>query len=458
MPLRGLGLIVFFLASIPVCFFRPAYGVVLWIVVAFLNPQSFTWTMFDAFPWAQAVAIPTMLGMLVFDRKFERLASRELGLMFLLWVWFTVTTLVSTSRPEFAHHAAETWERWNFVSKILLMTACMIPIVSSFERLRYVVLAIAGSFGFFVLKAFPFIITTGGTFRIYGPERSMVGDNNDFGLALNMTLPLFFFLAQTETRRWAKGFLALLFILTIPAVFFTYSRGAMVGLLGIFLMMLIRSRRRFALIPVGVFAVVLALSFAPEAWRGRMDVTRPDAVDGSAQSRLNAWTYARALAADYPITGGGFATFTEELYQRYWPGQIGNIYGPHSVYFQVLAEHGYVGLGLYLLLVLACFAATRRLRKTARTRSDNEIALYAQMFEFSLLGFLISGIFLGRAYFDYFFTIVACVAILKRVARDRWAATTEAARVSETSSRALYVPSPSAFGLPGQRPVAPAAK
>jgi hypothetical protein len=80
------------------------------------------------------------------------------------------------------------------------------------------------------------------------------------------------------------------------------------------------------------------------------------------------------------------------------------------------------------------------------------------MFEFSLLGFLISGIFLGRAYFDYFFTIVACVAILKRVARDRWAATTEAARVSETSSRALYVPSPSAFGLPGQRPVAPAAK
>jgi probable O-glycosylation ligase (exosortase A-associated) len=246
--------------------------------------------------------------------------------------------------------------------------------------------------------------------------------------------------------------------LTIPAVFFTYSRGAMVGLLAIFLMMLVQSRRRFALVPVGVFGVVLALSFAPEAWKGRMDVTRPDAVDGSAQSRLNSWAYARALAADYPVTGGGFATFTEELYSRYRPEHVGSAYGAHSVYFQVLAEHGYVGLGLYLLLVLSCMATIRRLRKASRTHSDHEIGLYAQMFKFSMIGFLISGIFLGRAYFDYFFTIVACVIILRRVARDRWAATTVPARVSETASRALYVPSPREFGLSGQRPLACAGK
>ena len=37
------------------------------------------------------------------------------------------------------------------------------------------------------------------------------------------------------------------------------------------------------------------------------------------------------------------------------------------------------------------------------------------MLQFSILGFLVSGAFLGRAYFDYFFTLVACVAILKRL-------------------------------------------
>jgi hypothetical protein len=43
------------------------------------------------------------------------------------------------------------------------------------------------------------------------------------------------------------------------------------------------------------------------------------------------------------------------------------------------------------------------------------------MFRFSLIGFLVSGFFLGRAYFDYYFAIVACLVVLDRVARDGWA-------------------------------------
>jgi putative inorganic carbon (hco3(-)) transporter len=447
MPLRGLVLLVFFVLSIPICFFRPFYGIVLWVVVAFLNPQSFTWTAFDVFPWATAVAVPTMLGMLVFERKLGRLVSRELGLVIILWVWFTITTVVSTSLPEFTHHAPETWERWTFVSKIMLMTVCMVPIVNTFERLRYLVLTIAACFGFYVLKVIPFVIATGGEFRLYGPERSMIGDNNDFGLALNMTLPLFFFLAQTEMRRWPKRFFAVMFMLTIPAVFFTYSRGALVGLSAVFLMMLLRSRRRLALVPVAALGLIVALTFAPAAWQERMDLTSSEAVDASAQSRLHAWAYAYALATEYPITGGGFATFTEELYQRYWPGQIGNIYGAHSVYFQVLAEHGFVGLGLYMLLVLSCFLRTGRLRKAALAADDRQVAQYAQMLQLSLVGFLVSGIFLGRAYFDYYFTIVACVVILDRASRDRWAAQVSVAipAYQSTSSPSILNPE-RAFG------------
>ena len=55
------------------------------------------------------------------------------------------------------------------------------------------------------------------------------------------------------------------------------------------------------------------------------------------------------------------------------------------------------------------------------------IANYASMFQFSLIGFLTAGLFLGRAYFDYFFTIAACIVILKRVAQAEWAAAEESA-------------------------------
>ena len=448
MPLRGLVLIVFFIASVPLCFFRPFYGIVLWVVVAFLNPHSYAWTAFDAFPWATAVAIPTILGMFVFERRFGRMFSREGTLLLLLWLWFTITTLVSTSTPEFAHHAVDTWERWNFVSKILLMTLVMLPIVNTFERLRYFVLTIAGCFAFYVVKAFPFLLATGGIYRLSGPERSMIGDNTDFGLALNMTLPLYFFLAQAETKRWVRYAWGVMFLITIPAIFFTYSRGALVGLAAVFLGMMLQSKRRFSLVPVAILAVVVALAFAPAAWQSRMDFTKADVIDNSAQARLNSWAFARSLAADYPVFGGGFATFTEELYSYYSPG-LGTVYGAHSVYFQVLAEHGYVGLGLYLLVVLCCLLRSRQLWKAARTHADSVIALYAHMFQFSLVGFLISGFFLGRAYFDYFFALLACVSILDQCAKARWVATTQPADLPGTAPEVVDVTPGRDLTLPG---------
>jgi hypothetical protein len=45
---------------------------------------------------------------------------------------------------------------------------------------------------------------------------------------------------------------------------------------------------------------------------------------------------------------------------------------------------------------------------------------YANMFRFSLVGFAASGAFLSRAYFDYFFCIIACVAVLKSIAQQAW--------------------------------------
>ena len=62
----------------------------------------------------------------------------------------------------------------------------------------------------------------------------------------------------------------------------------------------------------------------------------------------------------------------------------------------------------------------RRLARQARLRNDYLIINYVNMFQFSLIAFVVNGIFLGRAYFDYFFAIVACLAILPRVAQDEW--------------------------------------
>lgn len=411
MPIRDIILLAFFLLSLPVCLVRPFYGVVLWTVVAFLNPQAFLWTP-EVFPWAMAVAIPTLIGFVKVS-GWRNLACRETVLILMLWAWFLVTTLLSTHTPEFAHHANDTWYRLQLVSKILLMTLAMIGIVNSMERLRMLLLVIAGCFGFFIAKAVPWLIITGGAHRIYGPVRSMIADNNDFGLALNMTFPIMFFLAQTEERRNLRRLFGVLSAAAIPAIFFTYSRGALVGVSAICAAMAARMKQKVLLIPFLLLALVIALFLTPDAWRERMTLTSPDAVDASARSRLNAWTFCWRLAKDYPLTGGGFATFTQRLFDRYAPNPL-DVHGPHSVYFGVLAEHGFIGLLLYLALVITCFVSLYRLGRAARRNGDDLFAHYADMLRFSLIGFLVSGVFLGRAYFDYYFTIVACTAILRR--------------------------------------------
>jgi probable O-glycosylation ligase (exosortase A-associated) len=364
------------------------------------------------------------MGSLIFVRGWGRLATKECFLLLLLWAWFTITSVVSANTSLFAHHTNETWHRWQFVSKILVMTFATIAIVDRFQKLRILVIVTASSFGLFVVKGLPFMVRTGGSFRMYGPEYSMISDNNDFGLALNMTLPLFFFLAQTESKRWVKWLFGFLFVGTIPTIFFTYSRGALVGLVVVLTLMFLQLKQRLLLVPVVILGAVIAILLAPEAWRDRMDPTRDDAIDNSALSRINAWTYSWHLALDYPITGGGFETFTPELFSRYAPDSR-DVHGPHSIYFGVLAEHGFVGLCLYLGLVFSAFASTRRLVKLGRYHESVTIINYAKMFQFSMVGFLTSGLFLGRAYFDYFFTIIACLVILKSVCLDEWAGTAD---------------------------------
>jgi probable O-glycosylation ligase (exosortase A-associated) len=183
-------------------------------------------------------------------------------------------------------------------------------------------------------------------------------------------------------------------------------------------LMLGRLKQRMLLILVIVMASLIVVIFAPDRWKQRMD-PGGEVIDSSAQSRFNSWTFCWRLALDHPIAGGGFATFTPELFDHYAPKSL-DVHNSHSIYFGVLAEHGFVGLLLFGAVVWSCFATTGRLIKRARFYEDDRAISYANMFRFSIVGFMVSGAFLSRTYFDYFYAIVACIAILNRICLSEW--------------------------------------
>jgi probable O-glycosylation ligase (exosortase A-associated) len=137
--------------------------------------------------------------------------------------------------------------------------------------------------------------------------------------------------------------------------------------------------------------------------------------DGSAMGRINAWKMAWNLALDRPLTGGGFETFTPQVFRKYAPDPE-NIHDAHSNYFEMLGEQGFIGLGLYLLLIASCIIRLRFLK--SRIRRDPALQWaqhYPDMLQVSIFAYVIGGAFLGRAYFDMFYQLVGAMVILNRL-------------------------------------------
>jgi len=157
-------------------------------------------------------------------------------------------------------------------------------------------------------------------------------------------------------------------------------------------------------------------------------------VDSSAKQRLVMWEYGWNFAKNYPIAGGGFQTLPDaDLFQRYaseaLPGGFKST-GPHSIYFQMLGDHGFVGLGLFMSLLGSSWFTLRALRRRAHQEPIAQwVVSYSHMIETSLLGYMISGAFLGLAYFDLYFQLIAIIIVIKILWRRESLAVTAPVRI-----------------------------
>src|SRR5690242_11257138 len=215
---------------VPAALFSPFVGLLGWTWISYFNPHEFTFGFTRTLPVGYLIAVPTLLG-LVFtrNRRFPPL-TRETFLLLLFWFWFLVTSINVYISPLFQHHLAETEQKLVVVSKIFLMVFVSLMLVVDSKRLRVWYWVTAGIFAFFAFKSAIFGVLTGEQYKIYGPPNSMIADNNDFGLAMNIALPMFVCLYKTEKSRFTSWVFRLTIPLGIIAVVLTYSRGAMLGL------------------------------------------------------------------------------------------------------------------------------------------------------------------------------------------------------------------------------------
>jgi putative inorganic carbon (HCO3(-)) transporter len=400
-------LIVF--ASLPYIFKRPYFGAIMWIWISVMNPHSQGWGFAQTFPFAAIVAGTMLLAMLAKPKELRFPDSPAVKVFLMFVAWMCITTVFSINLDE-------NWPALKKVLKIMGMTLAVWMVVRTRQEIEGVIWAVAVSLGFYGVKGGIFTIQTGGQFRVWGPLGTFIDGNNEIALALIMAVPLMLYLLRLIHKKWQRNAVIASAGLCALASLGSYSRGAAVALASMLCVLWLKSQRKVLLGTIMVMLVPLALLFMPDQWHKRIDTIENYEEDGSAMGRINAWKMAINLAADRPLVGGGFNIYDAFVFHKYAPVPD-DIHAAHSIYFQVLGEHGYVGLLLYLLLYLLVWRDGSWVLRNARGVESLEWATaLVRMIQVSLMGFMVGGAFLSLAYFDVpYYLMVAMVATRRAV-------------------------------------------
>jgi len=410
--MRDVVLLLAFIATIPMVLKKPWTGILVLAWLGYMNPHRLAYGFAMNQPWVFIMVIVLFIGLLSLpkDKRGKIPSTRETKVLLLFIVWMFITTI-------FAVYSNAAWAQWDKVWKIQLIIFLTLLLINNKERINALIWTIILSLGFYGVKGGVFTILTGGSFRVQGPSATFIAGNNEMGLALLITIPLMRYLQLTTEQYYVKLALNVMIFLTFIAILGTHSRGALVGavLMGFFL--ILKSRKKFFLIILSIVFISSVISFAPSKWFKRMNTIETYEQDESAVGRINSWWFAYYVAKD-KITGGGFEAFRSSMFRIYAP-IASHVHDAHSIYFEVLGEHGFIGLTLFLTLWLFSWLSASQVIK--RVKAYDELVWLrdlASMLQVAMVAYATGGAFLGLAYFDLPYHIVALIVIAKVISID----------------------------------------
>ena len=398
--------------SIPFILRNPFVGLMMWIWIGIMNPHRLAWSWAFSMPFAEIVAITTLVSMLINNKQLYRPPADRVTVMLILFVlWLGVS-------PLFSFHVDMEAKFWLRAIKIQFMALLGLLLIGNRRQVEWLTWILALSLGFYGIKGGLFTIATGGHYRVWGPDGSFIADNNQLALATVMVLPLFRYLQLHTDNRWIRrACLAALVLCTASAVG-SQSRGAFVALAAMGAFLWAKSRQKGLVGILALTVIPIAWWLMPDTWSDRMGTIQSYDQDGSALGRINSWWMAWNLAVDrFPI-GGGFAIYEPDVFARYAPDP-NTVLVAHSIYFQILGEHGFFGLFLFLGVFVFTWLNGSWIIRNAKGRADLVWARdLAAMCQVSLVGYAVGGAFLSLTYFDLPYYIVVMMIILRGIVRQ----------------------------------------
>jgi probable O-glycosylation ligase (exosortase A-associated) len=397
-------------------------GLLVYVWFSLFRPLEWAWGELDSLRLSLIAGL-LLLVPCVLSGKLPNV-THPLSLLAWAFLGTVVTAQATTAYPT-------DWDWVDQFVRLLLVSSLAVTLVKTRAHLSQLVAVTAGSFAFFSAKAGVTALLGDGVQFGAGQAGAFV-DNNGYALAVNMAIPLMAATAATfqapvpGLAYWRKAFIAAI-PLSVITIIFTMSRG---GLLALGTLAIVASllQRRPMLWLAGL-ALAGALTFAvaplPDGYVERMQTitTYEEIGEGSALGRLHFWRVAWLMAEDNPW-GVGLRRY-DWIYDVYddSKGAYGFARSVHSSHLEVIAEMGYLGFALWIVIFLYAFWVCMRIRVSAAkhpglTEEDRRYYLaMSTAFAASMMAFVVGGAFIAIANNELTWLTFAMVAALDRIYR-----------------------------------------
>jgi probable O-glycosylation ligase (exosortase A-associated) len=420
----------FLLAVLPFLLYamarRPFVGLGLWIWTALFYPNGWVYGAASVIRFNLLFAGVTAFSYFVMKDKPKFVLGRTGFLVLLFFMWTTASTLMGVGRPDLA------WDIWDRFMKVVLLFVFVLMIVKDKLHFDFFLACVVLSVGFYAdLEALKYL-ASGGGHKIEGIFGHVLADRNELSVAFVMILPICAYLLRQYGKQSKVIQVALLgtIALTVTAIIGTQSRGGFIALLALGAYFFIKSDHKM-LVTAMLAVLVLGLSqVVTHEWIERINTIDAADKDASFMGRVVAWKLSLILATHNPFFGGGFkgleyfpvwSSLSQEFSSFPWFYTGAALPDPdkaraaHSIYFQVLGDHGFFGLGIYLSILLGAFFKARRVVRLARIHPVPEwIGRAAITLQLSLFAFCVGGAALSFAYFDLTFAAIGLLIVLEQ--------------------------------------------
>jgi probable O-glycosylation ligase (exosortase A-associated) len=417
--MRDLLLVLFLFVAIFYCFKRPFIGIAAWAWIALIAPANWAFGFSNDFRLNLSIVVVTVLSYL-FVQKQKKFAFNGLSFWILAFGFWTLLSSV------FAVNSVYAMGYWQQFMKILLLYFFVTLILTKKLHIDTLIWAIVFAVSSYAAMESIKFVLSGGGHQITGRSGAL-SDRNDLAVAINMCLPLILYLIYVTRHHHLKLGLWGLFFANIVAVVGTGSRGGFIGLSLLALAFWWKSKRKLVWLILAITIVPTAYQFTPESWRERQSTIQTASTeDASFIGRLWAWKISAMLARDNPFIGGGFKAVTQPSvwysYAPYTP-----FYGPietppvpnsvrpkaaHNIYFQVLGDHGYVGLFIFGMILAGMLWLNRRNRKLAQQHQQLWCVKLCDAITLALVAYCVTGNNVSLAYFDLLYAIAGIISVI----------------------------------------------